>query len=188
MTGSKYFAKVLKSKSLIISRLDSRYTGINQDLISQFGSHDPQNFAIYPTYITGFLDYFHNTLGVRKDLQYTIAIGDRDGFKWDWHHEGNQKWNTQAAINTAPSMARAFSRYPNTKLIILDGYSDITTVFYGVEYTINHLGLTPEIRVNIIIKYHEAGHMMYTHKPSLIKFKEDIESFVSEQSKILSNP
>jgi len=68
------------------------------------------------------------------------------------------------------------------KVLILNGYYDIATVLYGFEYTINHLGLTPEIRVNIIIKYHEAGHMMYTHKPSLIKFKEDVENFVSEQS------
>ena len=46
------------------------------------------------------------------------------------------------------------------KVLILNGYYDIATVFYGVEYTINHLGLAPEIRDNIIMKYYEAGHMM----------------------------
>ena len=183
VTGSEYFAEALRSKGLIIGRLDSRFTGINQDLISQFGSHDPQSAAISPAYITGFLDYFHNTLGVRKDLQYTVTAGRREGFEWDWHHEGNQRWNTQAAINTAPNMARALSRDPNMKVLILNGYYDIATVFYGVEYTINHLGLTPEIRDHIIMKYYEAGHMMYTHRPSLIKFKEDVGRFILEQSK-----
>ena len=183
VTGSEYFAEALRSKGLVIGRLDSRYTGINQDLISQFGSHDPQSAAISPAYITGFLDYFHNTLGVRKDLQYTVTAGRREGFEWDWHHKGNQRWNTQAAINTAPDMARALSRDPNMKVLILNGYYDIATVFYGVEYTIDHLGLTPEIRDNIIMKYYEAGHMMYTHHPSLIKFKEDVGSFILEQSK-----
>ena len=80
-------------------------------------------------------------------------------------------------------MARALSRDPNMKVLILNGYYDIATVFYGVEYTIDHLGLTPEIRDNIIMKYYEAGHMMYTHHPSLIKFKEDVGSFILEQSK-----
>ena len=188
VTGSEYFAEALRSKGLIIGRLDSRYTGVNQDLISQSGSHDPQSAAISPAYITGFLDYFHNTLGVRKDLQYTITAGRREGFKWDWHHEGNERWSTQAAINTAPNMARALSRDPNMKVLILNGYYDIATVFYGVEYTINHLGLTPEIRNNIIMKYYEAGHMMYTHKPSLVKFKEDVENFILAQSNILAKP
>ena len=183
VTGSEYFAEALRSKGLVIGRLDSRYTGINQDLISQFGSHDPQSAAISPAYITGFLDYFHNTLGVRKDLQYTVTAGRREGFEWDWHHKGNQRWNTQSAINTAPDMARALSRDPNMKVLILNGYYDIATVFYGVEYTIDHLGLTPEIRDHIIMKYYEAGHMMYTHHPSLIKFKEDVGSFILEQSK-----
>ena len=183
VAGSEYFAEALRSKGLVIGRLDSRYTGINQDLISQFGSHDPQSAAISPAYITGFLDYFHNTLGVRKDLQYTITAGRREGFEWDWYHKGNERWNTQAAINTAPDMARALSRDPNMKVLILNGYYDIATVFYGVEYTIDHLGLTPEIRDNIIMKYYEAGHMMYTHHPSLIKFKEDVGSFILEQSK-----
>jgi carboxypeptidase C (cathepsin A) len=183
VTGSEYFAEALRSKGLVIGRLDSRYTGINQDLISQFGSHDPQSTAISPAYITGFLDYFHNTLGVRKDLQYTVTAGRREGFEWDWHHKGNQRWNTQAAINTAPDMARALSRDPNMKVLILNGYYDIATVFYGVEYTIDHLGLTPEIRDHIIMKYYEAGHMMYTHHPSLVKFKEDVGRFILEQSK-----
>lgn len=183
VTGSEYFAEALRSKGLVMGRLDSRYTGINQDLISQFGSHDPQSTAISPAYITGFLDYFHNTLGVRKDLQYTVTASRREGFEWDWHHKGNQRWNTQAAINTAPDMARALSRDPNMKVLILNGYYDIATVFYGVEYTIDHLGLTPEIRDNIIMKYYEAGHMMYTHDLSLIKFKKDVGSFILEQSK-----
>ena len=40
VTASEYFAEALRSSGLIIGRLDSRYTGINQDLISQFGGHD----------------------------------------------------------------------------------------------------------------------------------------------------
>ena len=56
VTGSEYFAEALRSKGLIIGRLDSRYTVVNQDIISQFGSHDPQSVDISPAYITGFLD------------------------------------------------------------------------------------------------------------------------------------
>ena len=105
---------------------------------------------------------------------YSITAGRREGFSWDWKHEGNQRWGTQAAINTGIDMARAMTRDPNMKVLIMNGYYDLATVFYGVEYTIDHLGLPPAIKNNITMTYYEAGHMMYTHQPSLEKFKKDL--------------
>ena len=124
-----------------------------------------------------------NELGVDKSEMYTVTAGRRPGFQWDWSHQGNNAWGTQAAINTAPDMARAMSRDPNLKVLILNGIYDIATVFYRVEYTVDHLGLPPEIMENIIMKYYEGGHMMYTHLPSLQKFKEDVAAFIKDSSK-----
>jgi carboxypeptidase C (cathepsin A) len=183
VTASEFFAEFLRDKGEIVGRLDSRFTGINQDLLSQEGSHDPQSSAISPAYITGFLDYLHRTLKVSKELTYSITAGRRKDFKWDWSHEGNERWGTQAAINTGIDMAQAMSRDPSMKVLILNGIYDIATVFYGVEHSINHLGLTKEIKDNIIMKYYEAGHMMYTHQPSLEKFKKDVADFIKETSK-----
>lgn len=180
VTASEFFAEFMRAEGEIVGRLDSRFTGINQDLLSQNGSHDPQSLAISPAYITGFLDYLHTDLGVSKDLMYTITAGRRPGFKWDWSHEGNYRWGTSAAITTGIDMAEALSRDPNMKVLIMNGIYDLATVFYGVEHTINHLGLTPEIKDNIIMKYYEAGHMMYTHQPSLVKFKEDVVEFIDK--------
>lgn len=180
VTNSEFFAEFLRESGEIVGRLDSRFTGINQDLLSQRGSHDPQSSAISPAYTAGFLDYFHGELGVSKDLMYMTSAGRREGFKWDWKHEGNIRWGTQAAINTSIDMAEALSRDPNMKVLILNGIYDIATVFYGVEHTINHMGLTPEIKKNIIMEYYEAGHMMYTHQPSLVKFKDDVAKFIRE--------
>ena len=178
LTAGEFFQELLEEDGEIVGRLDSRFTGLNQDLLSQTADHDPQSAAISPAYITLFLDYFHNNLGVDKTLNYSITAGRREGFKWDWKHEGNNRWGTQAAINTGPDMARALSRDPNMKVLILNGYYDLATVFYGVEHSIAHLGLNKSIQDNIIMKYYEAGHMMYTHQPSLEKFKSDIRNFI----------
>ncbi len=183
VTASEFFAEFLRKEGEVVGRLDSRYTGINQDLLAQEGSHDPQSAAISPAYIAGFLDYYYGTLKVNKKSSYAITAGVRDGFKWDWKHEGNQRWGTQAAINTGIDMAQALSRDPNMKVLILNGIYDIATVFYGVEYTIDHLGLTPEIRNNITMKYYEAGHMMYTNPPSLEQFKKEVSEFIKSTSK-----
>ncbi len=185
VTASEFFAEALRENGELVGRLDSRFTGINQDPLSQNGSHDPQSAAISPAYTQGFLDYFHGELGVSKDLMYTTTAGRRDGFKWDWKHQGNMNWGgaMQGAINTAPDMARALSRDPNMKVLILNGLFDIATVFYGVEHTINHMGLEPEIKKNIIMEYYEAGHMMYTHQPSIVKFRNDVVKFITETTK-----
>jgi len=176
--ASEYFAELLRDEGEIVGRLDSRYSGINQDLLSQNAFYDPQSLAISPAYIQGFLDYFHKDLKVDKGLMYSTTAGRRPGFKWDWSHQGNTGWGTQTAINTGPDMARALSRDPNMKVLIMNGIYDIATVFYGVEHSINHLGLTPKIKDNITMTYYEAGHMMYTEKKSLQKFKTDLDAFV----------
>ncbi len=182
VTNSEFFAELLREEGEIVGRLDSRFTGINMDGISQTGDHDPQSSAISPAYITAFLDYFYGDLKVNKGLTYTTSAGSRPNFKWDWSHQGNERWGTQAAINTGIDMATALTRDPNMKVLVLNGIYDIATVFYGVEYSINHLGLPKHIKDNIIMKYYEAGHMMYTHQPSLEQFKREVAEFIKNTS------
>jgi carboxypeptidase C (cathepsin A) len=151
--------------------------------LAQEGDRDPQSDAISPAYIAGFLDYLYRDLKVNKSLNYATSAYGRKGFKWDWSHAGNDSWGTQAAINTGIDMAEAMSKDPNMKVLILNGIYDIATVFYGVEHSINHLGLTKEIKENILMKYYEAGHMMYTHPPSMAQFKKDVSDFIKDTSR-----
>jgi carboxypeptidase C (cathepsin A) len=181
--ASEFFQELLREEANTVGRLDSRYKGISQDLLAQNAEYDPQSAAISPAYITGFLNYFYGDLKVNKKHSYATTAGRRQGFKWDWNHAGNLRWGTSAAINTGIDMATALTRDPNMKVLILNGYYDIATVFYGVEHSINHLGLPKNIKDNIIMKYYEAGHMMYTHQSSLEKYKKDVADFVNAIAK-----
>ena len=176
--AGEFYQELLRAEGKTVGRLDSRFTGINQDLLSQEASWDPQSLAISPAYISGFLDYFYNDLKVNRKTNYAVTAGTRQGFKWDWNHAGNLRWGTSAALNTGIDMAEAMTRDPNLQVLILNGYYDIATVFYGVEFSIDHLALPPDIKRNIIMKYYEAGHMMYTHRPSLDKFRKDVAEFM----------
>ncbi len=181
--AGEFFNELLREKGLTVGRLDSRFVGINDNLLNQYATTDPQSNAISPAYTAGFLDYLYSDLGVSKDLHYKTSAYSSPGFKWDWSHQGNFGWGTQTAISTAMDMADAMNKDPNVKVLIMNGYYDLATPFYGVEYTIDHLGLTPEIRDNIIMTYYEAGHMMYTHMPSLIKYKKDLADFIHGTSR-----
>jgi carboxypeptidase C (cathepsin A) len=147
---------------------------------NQYAITDPQSDAISPAYTTGFLDYFHRDLGVSKKLTYKTSAYASPGFKWDWSHRGNEGWGSMISINTAIDMADAMNKDPNVKVLMMNGYYDLATVFYGVEHTVDQMNLRPEIRENIIMTYYEAGHMFYTHMPSLIKFKKDLEKFIKD--------
>jgi carboxypeptidase C (cathepsin A) len=182
VTAGEFFAEMNREEKQVVGRLDSRYLGWQQDGINQNGEYDPQSSAISPAYTQGFLDYFHEQLGVSKDLIYSTSAYAKEGFNWDWSHQGNGRWGAQAAIHTGIDMAEAMTKDPNVKVLILNGIYDLATVFYGVEYTIDHLGLPKEIKDNIIMEYYEAGHMMYTHDPSLVKFKKDVGDFIRNTS------
>ena len=182
VTNGEYFQELLRDQGETVGRLDSRFTGINEDPLSQWALTDPQSDAISTPYIAAFKDYLYNDLNVRKDLTYTTTAGSRKGFKWDWKHNGNIIWNMQVAASTLPDMTSAMKRNPNLKILILNGYYDLATVFYGVEHSINHMGLDANLKKNIIMKYYEAGHMMYIHIPSIAKFKTDVDEFIDQTS------
>ena len=177
--AGEYFNELMRGEGKTVGRLDSRYIGINENPKNQYAITDPQSDAISPAYTIGFLDYLHRDLGVSKELNYKTSAGVADdSFKWDWSHRGNIGWGTQIAINTSIDMASALSKDPNLKVLIMNGYYDLATVFYGVEHTLTHMNLAPEIQDNIIMTYYESGHMMYIHEPSMKKFKTDLANFL----------
>lgn len=182
VTNMEYFQELLRAQGETVGRLDSRFTGVNEDLLGQYAETDPQSDALSPPYIAAYLDYLYETLGADKSMTYVTSSGLRDGFRWDWKHQGNDAWGGQVAISTLPDMARAMKRNPNLKIMILNGYYDLATVFYGVEHSVSHMDLPPALQKNVRMKYYEAGHMMYTHEPSMKQFKEEVGAFISETS------
>ena len=62
--------------------------------------------------------------------------------------------------NTGIDLAHAIATNPALRVLVLNGYYDLATPFFGTEYTMEHLGLEKKLRGNIEMKYFEAGHMM----------------------------
>ena len=71
------------------------------------------------------------------------------------------------------------STNPRLKVLVMNGIYDLATPFAGTEYTFDHLGLDKKIKNNITQKYYEAGHMMYIHNESALKFKKDVAEFIT---------
>lgn len=178
LTANEYYQELLREDNFTVGRLDSRYKGINLDPMSVSAFTDPQSDAISPAYTMGFLDYFHGSLGVSKDLLYSTSAYSKEGFRWDWKHQGNNFWGADAAVTTVPDLTEALSKDPYVKVLIMNGYYDLATVFHGVEHSISHIDLPKSALERIIMTYYEAGHMMYTHLPSAQLFRQDLRKFI----------
>ncbi|MEP7323769.1 MAG: carboxypeptidase, partial [Saprospiraceae bacterium] len=175
----RFCQELLRDSGVIIGRLDSRYKGVAQNLLSEVAFDDPQSSDISPAYISAFLNYYTTELKVPKDKKYNSSAYGLTGFDWDWKHSRSAGiFGDAVSPNTGPDLVNAMSNNPKLKIMVLNGVYDLATPFGASEYTFDHLGLNKTLKNNIIHKYYEAGHMMYIHPESAARFKKDVVDFI----------
>lgn len=165
------FAKdLLRKKRLLIGRFDSRFTGPVQKAASDYPAYDPSYTAVEGIFTAALNDYVRTDLGFKEDLPYEILNGDRV-----------QPWNygkfKNRYLDVAGDLQDALLSQPRLKVLFTCGYFDLATPFFGAQYTIDHLGLPPELRRNVSATFYRAGHMMYLRKASLAKLRKDLTHF-----------
>lgn len=82
-----------------------------------------------------------------------------------------------ALLRVAETLRKAMTRNPSLRTFGAGGYDDLATPYFAADFTIHHLGLDPSLRENVTVRYDEAGRMMYIHRPSAIRLKEDLQAF-----------
>ncbi len=165
-----HFTKeLLRHKQLTIGRFDSRINGIDRNEVEATYDYDPSMATVLGVYTTMVNHYLRHDLKVEIDRSYNILAG----VSWDF---GQQN----AFVNVAETLRQAMTKNPYLHVFVASGYYDLATPYFATIYTFNHLDLAPALRPNITMAYYEAGHMMYTHTPSLIKLKHDIDAFIDK--------
>ena len=174
----QFTQELLRNEHQTVGRLDSRYKGVNQDLLSEYSDYDPQSSSISPAYTASFMNYYYGELKVNKNYNYHVSAYSTEGFDWDWKR-ARTGGGDAVTPNTGVDLADAMSKNPNLKVMTLNGYYDLATPFYATEYTMEHLGLEKKIKDNISFRYFEAGHMMYIHPAALAAFKREVAAFIT---------
>lgn len=176
---TQFVKEVLRDRKEQAGRIDSRFAGRSFDLLGESMNYDPFNAAVAPAFTASFLSYYHNELEFGRDLEYNVS-GGLFG-EWDWSHStpGVGGFGSKVPFpNTAADLAYAMGQSPHMKLLVMQGHFDLATPQAATEYAIEHMDLLPEQRENVTMEYYDAGHMMYLHPPSLVKFKEDLSRFI----------
>ena len=157
--------ELLRSRGLTVGRLDSRYTGTDSEYAGETIEFDPA-MAHWSGPFTGAVNrYFKEELKITTDLNYNIF--------------GNVRpWKGRREVVTGEMLRDAMLQNPYLKVFILEGYYDAACDYYTAVYTMSHLDLTGKLKDRISFGFYESGHMMYIHKPSLIKAKQDQVNFI----------
>jgi len=172
----RFTKELLRDQRLTVGRLDGRFVGTDRDAAGESPEFDPSMAAIDGPYTAMLNHYVRTDLGFESDLPYEILTGRVH--PWNWDRPGQ----SQGYVNVAEDLRQVIARNPAMRVHIASGYYDLATPYFATEYTVDHLQLEPPFRENIDVSYYEAGHMMYIHKPSLIRLKENVTAFIEEAS------
>ena len=140
-------------------------------------SYDPMTTSIGPGYLAAFMDYYQNDLNGEDVGNYTVFANVF--LAWDWGHAQPDLQGFKLPMpNTAVDLEHTMQQNPSMRVLVQQGYYDLATPHLATEYFVDHLEIADDLRDNIDVAYYEAGHMMYVHEPSMIKFKEDLARFI----------
>ena len=176
----KFDKELRRSEGLTVGRLDSRFTGRDYNDVGVIPEFDPSNDGTISGPFSAALNhYVRAELKFKNDLPYEILGGRVQ--PWNYNNVQN------SYLNVAESLRKAMSVNPSLKVWVLCGYYDLATPYFAADYTFSTMGLRPEQRKNVTFTFYEAGHMMYIHKPSLVRIKKDADKMYDEITKEINS-
>ncbi len=161
--------QLLRDKHETIGRYDGRLAGPSGMNTGETSEFDPSSTLITPPFTAVFTEYIRNELGYKTDMYYYPSGGVQP---WDYG-QGNQFGDTTALLRNA------MTKNPYMKVMVAAAYYDLATPYFAVEYTFNHMGLSPEMHKNIVWDFYQSGHMLYIDSDSHTKLKHDFSDFVT---------
>jgi carboxypeptidase C (cathepsin A) len=158
-----------------VGRLDTRFTGIDPDAAGEQVSYDPALAMIMGPYTAAANHYLRADLGFESDLVYE-PLTDKVR-PWSFGDAGTNRY-----LDVASTLRDAISKNRAMNVFLGSGYYDLATPFAAAEWTLDHMGLDPSLRDNLVTKRYDAGHMMYIHEPSIRQMRKDLVEFVRDST------
>jgi carboxypeptidase C (cathepsin A) len=176
----QFSAELLRSRGLTTGRIDARFSGYTADLLTENAESDPEGPAVGGAFTALINMYNHNELKFGKDESYRNTNGA--GATWNWARRAGGTF-----FPTAPSsqdeLAQAMITNPKLLVQVENGYYDMATPFAATEFTMQHLGLPPDLQKNLTMKYYNAGHMMYLQDEDRVALHNNVAAFIDRAMK-----
>lgn len=187
VTLGQFNVELQRSRGLTTGRIDARFSGYTRDLLAETAQGDPQGPAVGGAFTAMLNSYNHNELKFGQDKTYNNRSG---GGSWNWTRQPAGGPSGRAggggfpgAPNVLADLAQAMITNPRLLIEVENGYYDFATPFFATEFTMEHLGLPPDLQGHIKLNYYAAGHMMYLHEESRVQLHNNIAGFIDRATK-----
>ena len=81
-----------------------------------------------------------------------------------------------------PTSRDAIERNPRLEVLLINGIYDFATPYFPIVWSLEQLGLPPDLRDNITRDDFAAGHMMYVEESLLPQWRETLATFITRTS------
>jgi carboxypeptidase C (cathepsin A) len=167
----RFCKELLRKDGMTVGRLDGRFKNTDRDSAGEMFEFDPSHANLLGAYSSTLNDYVRRELKFENDLPYRALSGLY--LNWGWNEFANKY------ANVSETLRKAMRMNPHLKIYVASGYFDLATPHFATDYTFNHLGIDADRAKDIIMRYYDAGHMMYIHKPSIASMAKDMRAFIA---------
>jgi carboxypeptidase C (cathepsin A) len=181
ITGGE-FSKLLQDGSDITTgRLDSRFEGPALNPMSSDADYDPFTESIESAILASMNTYAHDTLKFGENMTYKQSARE-PGFNWDMKHRV-PGGDGAGVPNVMADLAYTLKVNPKMHVLLMGGYFDLGTLYFGATYEMKHLPIPASLDKNIEYKFFPTGHMVYVNPEALHGLHDRTAEFIRENEK-----
>ncbi|GAA3754072.1 peptidase S10 [Terriglobus aquaticus] len=177
LSGGQFSGLLLTDASDNAGRLDTRYSGPKLDPLASEADDDPFMSATGPAFVNNMNQYAHNDLKFGADLTYKPSARE-PGFHWNMGHHSPIGGGWEGSLNVMPDLAVAMERSPRMHVLLMGGYYDLGTTFFGATYEMKHLPMPAKLQSNIAYHWFQTGHMVYVNPDAAKELHDTTANFI----------
>ncbi len=162
LTGGEFAHDLLGSSDETTGRLDSRWQGPSMNPLHSEADFDPFTESIESAIEAAMNTYAHETLNFGKDMTYEPSAR-MGGWNWDMTVKGQGGGWPGTSSNVESELAYTLKVNPNMHVLLMGGYFDLGTLYFGATYEMKHLPIPAALQKNIDYKFFPTGHMVYVN-------------------------
>ena len=150
---------VLDDPDSAVARLDARYVGRIADPLASTSQADPYGSAIGSSLAVAGDQYERDVLGFGRTAAFS-PDADVPNLNWgEYHSTDGKPWDS--FFNVIPDLASVMIKQPGTRFLLMGGYYDLGTTYFGALQEIRHLPIPSTLRANIDTAFFPTGHGLY---------------------------
>jgi carboxypeptidase C (cathepsin A) len=176
LTGGE-FAQDLLGGDESTGRLDSRWQGPSMNPLHSEADSDPFTESIDSAIEAAMNTYAHNTLKFGQEMTYEPSAR-MGGWKWDMTVKAQGGGWSGTSSNVEGEIAYTMKVNPKMHVLLMGGYFDLGTLYFGATYEMKHLPIPSSLQKNIDYKFFPTGHMVYINPEARAALHQRTAEFI----------